>query len=345
MLAPAVTGDDHLAEGARPFTIGRVVPDARFVHVLDDRTGDVLLRTLDTVTDFLEYLSRKEALFESGKLIGATGEEDLLAYYLRHVGPDGWNDFEVPPNSDSILLTEGLWSEFEAHERRRLQIEADRKSYAWDDLIERFGKHILNDTQFHTTERGVAHSERIVRFLAREPRTRRRALVEAFAELYREPTEARRVRVIAPSRLGDPHYVLLVVYRPSTLSYSEYRLRRRQLAETYMQAAKVRFPEAQHIVAIATGYPGNQGGNDNSEDALYLDATSWTAEDQQAAQELQRETGALESVHRLHRTFKTYPDPPEDGVMNRGLRMKGSDRNKPCYCGSRLKVKRCHGRG
>ena len=55
---------------------------------------------------------------------------------------------------------------------------------------------------------------------------------------------------------------------------------------------KLRFPDAQHIVGIAT-----ESGIQNktrSEDAMYLDVTEWTAEKQAAAQEFQAELGVLE---------------------------------------------------
>ncbi len=111
ILVPTLTGDDHLApEGIQSpswfhrtgfnsyplFCIGLIDPQKGFVHVLDDSTLDTLLRTLDTVTDFIEYLTRKERLITQGKLLFAVGEENLLAHYLRDIGSDGWHDFRVP---------------------------------------------------------------------------------------------------------------------------------------------------------------------------------------------------------------------------------------------------------
>jgi hypothetical protein len=51
--------------------------------------------------------------------------------------------------------------------------------------------------------------------------------------------------------------------------YDEYRKTRLRILEAYLMVVKVLYPEAQDIVGIATGYPGN----DNSEDLLYLDAS------------------------------------------------------------------------
>jgi hypothetical protein len=224
MIVPSLIGDEHLLSdddhislmsggptvlpSARPFMIGQLDPSKGFVHVLDDTTLDVLLRTLDTVKDFVEYLVRKERFITAGKLGFAAGEEDLLAYYLSRIGSDGWHDFILPGGMHFIGIDEGLWLNYQQHPQRLAQLQADEISYQWDGLIERFNKNILNDTQYETTARGVAHSERLVRFLAREPRTRRRLLTNAFVDLYqRLGTQPWKVRVIEPFSPGDPFYL------------------------------------------------------------------------------------------------------------------------------------------
>lgn len=76
------------------------------------------------------------------------------------------------------------------------------------------------------------------------------------------------------------------------------------LIEAYAHVVKAIMPQAQHIVGIATGPPGNE----NSEDALYLDASAWTPEDQHAAEDLQRQAGLLKNLRRYEGILKTYPD-------------------------------------
>ena len=96
MIAPRIIGNQHLlrsSEGGLPFQVGQLDPSRGFVHVLDDTALWVLLTSLDTVGDFLRYLRRKEDFISSGRLAAAAGEEDLLAYYLENVGPDGGHDF------------------------------------------------------------------------------------------------------------------------------------------------------------------------------------------------------------------------------------------------------------
>jgi hypothetical protein len=218
----------------RPFMIGQIDPGKGFVHVLDDTTLDVLLGTLDTVKDFVEYLSRKQRLITAGKLGYATSEEDLLAYYLRQFGSDGWRAFARPKGANVICIDEGLWLGYQRHPQRLARLQADKMSYLWDGLIERFNKHILNDTQYETTAPGVAQSEPFVRFLAREHRTRRRLLTNAFVELYeRLGTQSWKVRIIEPSSPRDPYYLFLAMRHPYGVSSQDYRQARRHCLEEY----------------------------------------------------------------------------------------------------------------
>jgi hypothetical protein len=211
----------------------------------------------------------------------------------------------LPEETDVIFVDEGLWLVHQQHPQRLAQREADEISYAWDGLIERFNRNILNDTQYETTGRGVAHSERIVRFLAREPRPRRRFLTSLFLDLYNKPgPRPWKVRALEPFGQGDPYYVFMAMRHLDGMPYEEYRQARRRYLEAYLQVVKVIYPEAKDIVGIATGYPENE----NSEDLLYLDARYWTAEAQREAEKLQRDTSFLTEVKRFEGKVKTYPD-------------------------------------
>jgi len=62
MIAPSITGTAHYEanpEGIEPFTIGDLDTDKGYVHVLDDTSLDIVLSTLDTITDFVEYLTKR----------------------------------------------------------------------------------------------------------------------------------------------------------------------------------------------------------------------------------------------------------------------------------------------
>jgi hypothetical protein len=77
-----------------------------FVHVFDEITFPLLLSELDTITDFVEYLGKKEALI-SDSTVGpfVAQEEDLLAFYLRK-GRDFSN------GQGLTILHNDIWSGF-----------------------------------------------------------------------------------------------------------------------------------------------------------------------------------------------------------------------------------------
>lgn len=55
-----------------------------FVHVFDKVSLNIVMDELDTIGDFVEYLSAKERLYLSGRrTLFHGGEEDLLALYLH----------------------------------------------------------------------------------------------------------------------------------------------------------------------------------------------------------------------------------------------------------------------
>src|SRR5207245_2618911 len=121
--------------------------------------------------------------------------------------------------------------------------------YVWDRLIEQFNTHILGGTQYYTYPPGVKHSERNIRFLAREPRTRRRFLAQSLVDLIEKtPSTMKQVRVIEPSGLGDPYFVFLILPHPEEMPYEVYRERRRELLEAYITCTKALYPQALNIV-------------------------------------------------------------------------------------------------
>lgn len=68
MINSSLHSDAHFNENLenfRPFTIGNVTPDKGYIHVLDDTTLGIILETLDTISDFVEYLEKKERFLTS----------------------------------------------------------------------------------------------------------------------------------------------------------------------------------------------------------------------------------------------------------------------------------------
>ena len=161
------------------------------------------------------------------------------------------------------------------------------------------------------------------------------------------PTTQRRTCVVLPSRLGDPHYVFLLLPHLPSVSYEDYREGRRYFLKACCLVTKLMYPQALDIIGIATeANPDFTVGR--SEDAMYLDAREWTEEMQENARSIQQETGLLTNLTMHASTVREYPYQPERtrhaSHTSSVSPMKGRDRNRPCPCGSGKKFKRCCGK-
>jgi len=225
MIVPGIVGDDHQLpreKGGQPFAAGRVSASKPYVHILDDTSLDLLLKNLDTVWDFVGYLRKKEAFVASGRLGMAAGEEALLGWYVGKINEHDEHDFVVPAEAGDrpLALSESRWHDFLKSGERRRKLKADAVGYFWDELIELFTRHYMAGTSHHLTEVESAHYdfERVLRFFARENRTRRRLLADAIRDMHRTtPPDQRRLRIVPPMRAGDPYWVLLLFPFPENL--------------------------------------------------------------------------------------------------------------------------------
>ena len=304
-----IVGEQHVASrknGGLPFAVGRIDPTKSFIHVLDDTTLDILLATLDTVSDFVAYLTKKEAFIQSGRLLHGEGEEDLLAFYLGMSNDAGEHDFVVPPGVSLVALDKGFWNDFVKSDERRRQIEANQISYPWDNLIESFNSHARTGTLDRITDSTPEEHERIMRSFAREPRTRRRMLARTIFDMIRTtPPEHRRIRVVQPSRPGDPHFVFLLLPWRADQPHEENRRARRDVLVACCMVTKLVCPDARDIVGFATE---TARGAEGSEDAVYLDARDWDSSMEAKAKDLQNLLGILTNPTEYRSVEPEYPE-------------------------------------
>ncbi|HKE83521.1 MAG TPA: hypothetical protein VKB50_07205 [Vicinamibacterales bacterium] len=320
MIMPQIIGDDHKktrANGGAPFAIGRVSATNPFVHVLDDTSLELLLKNLDTVSDFVGYIRKKEAFIESGRLGMAAGEEALLGLYVAKLNGNDEHDFVVSAQADDtpIALSESRWHEFLKSGERRRQREADKVSYLWDGLIEQFAGHFMAGTSHHLSEVDSTHGdfEKVLRFFARESRLRRRVLSSALVHMHRTtPATRTRLRVVPPMRPGDPYWVLLLFPFANNLNvgervpYERYRAIRQEYLNCCLRVAKLKWPEALDIVGFATESGRESYG---SEDAAYLDARIWTDQMQRDARTVQEKLQILITPNMIATHISEYPKP------------------------------------
>lgn len=141
LIIDNVTSDiSHLSDDCEPFRIGIVNKDpSKFVHVFDDASYALILKELDTIQDFIDYLEDRKRFLLSDKFIQATSEREMLAIHLDaaiHGQKDGLTKL-LTKDYGSFLLDEGTWDEFAESPsylnwKKQIQI-----SYFWDDLLKK----------------------------------------------------------------------------------------------------------------------------------------------------------------------------------------------------------------
>ena len=188
MIDTSIVGDTHLIT---PFVIGQIQPEKGYVHVFDDTTLDIVMSTLDTISDFTAYLTKKERFLTGEIVVHAAGEGmELLAIYLQKLNKHREHDFIINGHFKMVSFEEGFWKVFVESPERQAQIESDRISYAWDELIEKFAFHIKTGTQHYRSRETVREQEIMFRVLAREPRTQRRMLATNLHEVVAKEHKA-----------------------------------------------------------------------------------------------------------------------------------------------------------
>ena len=170
--------------------------------------------------------------------------------------------------------------------QRNAQLEANKVSYLWDSLIERTTRHFLDGTSHFLADTSLASHELVLRFFARESRVRRRMLAGAFVEMMETtPPNLRRLRVLAPSRPGDPHFVLLLLPQPSGTRYEEYRQVRLKFLEICCRSSNWKIPTR----TTSSAWPRRRS---------LVDATAG----QKTRPILMQESGRMKWRHRQRRT-------------------------------------------
>jgi len=280
-LNTGVHGDQHLET---PFTFGQPDPAKGFVHAFDEVTVELLMSELDTAPDFIGYLKERErVLGHPGTTLTAAGEEDLLALYLQTMDEKGERhclpvlDGETPP--DLVVVDDTLFRNLQTNPAYQRKKEADRISYEWDRMIDRFIE--CGDPAIHEAfvVQPPNETEQGLRLLAAEDRFRRRQLADAFIGAMKRVGPGDRIgRVVYGGVADESVFVFVVVPKRDAESYEEYRKYRVALLHAYCRIAKLQAPLGTVFVGVGfdnphKNYPGG------SEDLFVYTQKVWTAED------------------------------------------------------------------
>lgn len=245
-----------------------------FVHVFDETSFDIILKELDTISDFTNYLLSKEKLYRSGvKTILQGAEEDILALYLH-------NGCKFPEGYNSLIIDNNLWKEFVKKDGYRAKKRADKDSYRWDRLLEIFCSDAMHDNlEFGPS---LSDVEQSVRTMALENRFSRRILGKAFIEFMKLASQ-KKVRSRMIRSLNDVVYVFLAIPHGEERQFRVAELGNRCFVARGLNK------DCKCVVGIATErYEGKRGF---SLDLAYIYKESWTERDQSRMKFMQKDSG------------------------------------------------------
>lgn len=290
----SLEGDDHLTA---PFMIGMPESNKQYVHVFDEVSIELLMREFDTAVDFIDYLKAREVLLgRRGSKVLASGEEELMAAYLLNMDESGMQHvfFNMPQGESSpdlVLFNTTHHKELSTNPGYKRKKLADKISYEWDALIERFVEYGDPGLHEHFVDQSASETEVGLRLLAAESRFRRRQLAETFiGALHRVKSGERLGRLAYGGIANETVFVFVVVPKRPDESYVEYRRYRMSILHAYVQTARLKAELATTFVGIAFDNP-NKDYEGGSEDLFVLSKDVWTAKELAELEQKRQEFG------------------------------------------------------
>ncbi|VXB86502.1 hypothetical protein [Massilia sp. 9I] len=314
LIDTSVKGDDHFQH---PFVVGLPSPTKHFVHVFDEVSLELIHEELDTIADLTAYLrAREELLTQRFEVVAAAGEEQLLAAYLMHMNGDEHaflpENLHLSEQPSSVYFEDSFFERLKTDVGYLAKKKADKISYSWDWLIEKFIR--LGDPQLvrPDLERPPSDLEKGLRLIAGESRLRRRTLAHAIRdnfELSISRPSARRVRLVANNDENEMLYVFLISPINNEESYDAYRRRRAFELEAYCRCAKLRFPKINVFVGMAFDHPAKMYGG-SSEDLMVVQIENLSQEEHDYLEKVRAGLGILNSdmtMQHFHASEYPYP--------------------------------------
>ncbi len=250
------------------------------VHVCDEYSLGAIFGLLDTITDFVGFLSETESLISRANAIfSGGGIEDLLAIYLN-------NNYSFPfGKADLLIIDDTIFKGFIDSDGYKAQQLSFKPSYFWDNLIEHFTKDLLTHGMFDYSTKEVTDNQLALIQMALQPRGHRANLAEYFIEFLEKPELKVASRVVLAYQ--NTAFVFLV---------GDSKDRETRVKELGMRCLVVRgrFPGVGVVVGIATDRPGESKGH--SSDLVYIDIPEWSDELEVQVQNIQDELGYFKNA-------------------------------------------------
>lgn len=249
-------------------------------HILDSANVELILKELDTIQDFLNFYTEKEATISSLKNLGYYGESTLLALYMQNMDEATGEHKIVPPHfeNDEVLIKENLWINIENNPQYIKKKIEDEISYLVDNLLnksiyyEQKGELIGNiDIQNELSP---------IKEIAKESRFQRRilghTLLDMFLKYWTLEKQERFVR-FSMSENDNKAYVILINTFADNEDIENSRIQLKMMLEIACGSLKNIKPELTQIIGIA--FIPHKELFSIGEDYILLNCKDWDEED------------------------------------------------------------------
>lgn len=314
-----------------------------FVHVFDDNSFPFVLNELDTLTDFVRYLTEKEDFIRHAQVAYAS-EEDLLYKYIHNFDQERkCHTFLLQEEKESApskcLISKSNWDKFRKSSRYLSRTRANKPSYFWDQLVEESAICALDGSMKTVYKSNQSNEDVVLRYMAIEDRLSRRVLSKAILNSIKKcgPDQIS-LTVFLSNSTADLLYIFLQVDTIRATSYKEYISRRRDLLGMYINFAKAKCTtenlNINKIIGIAIEPPKHR--HVTSSDLVFANFKGWPKQEQEFWNAERIKQGVL--MQPIGKWFQNMEAEWPDGV--RTIKIGVNDR---CPCGSGKKYKKCCG--
>lgn len=251
------------------------------VHVCDEFSIGAIFGLLDTITDFVRFLTETEALITRANIVfDGGGIEDLLAIYLL-------NNHSFPyEKADLLIIDETVFKGFLDSDDYKAMQESYKTSYFWDKLIEHFAGDLLTDGMFEYGTNQVTDNQKALIQMALQPRGHRANLSDSFSEFLQKP------ELKVASRVVLAYQNTAFVFHLGPSSDREARVQELGLRCLVVRG---RLPDVKIVVGISRDKLGpSEVGY--SHDLVYVDIPEWNDDFEKQVTCIQKELGYFDNA-------------------------------------------------
>ena len=258
------------------------LPKSPVYHILDSANLEILLKELDTITDFINYLKEKEKAIKLSKIVTYTGEENVMGQYLRTIEPETGKHYILKDKNKNLIIEfeNMIWKNFSSSYEYKEKKTLDKTSYLWDEYLQQLCEYALNGEL--TGNIAVFNENSPIKEMAKESRFHRRILsdgiiqaVNYFPEIVADYT--RQVRLIISDDKKSAYVFVQIKYNEQEDYETIIRPKRRQMLDIACGTLKNKHSFLKKIVGIAINSPKHHIYAD--QDYILLDCKKWTRKD------------------------------------------------------------------